>query len=67
MTQFVRSPCVHVCVLDDQEICTGCYRSGEEIARWGRMTPEAKQEVLARCYEREEASINFIPVTPVSR
>ena len=48
----VRSPCVSICALDDNDICTGCQRTGMEIARWGRMTDEQRLEVLARCEER---------------
>ena len=33
----VRSPCVHVCALDEQDICIGCQRTAAEITRWGRM------------------------------
>ena len=33
----VRSPCVHVCALDEQDICIGCQRTADEITRWGRM------------------------------
>ena len=29
----VASPCVHVCALDDEDICIGCQRSVAEITR----------------------------------
>lgn len=67
MNEIVRSPCVHICILDDEDVCQGCFRTGEEIAGWGRMSADGKREVLARSAEREQASVNFIPVTPVSR
>ncbi len=51
----VRSPCVSVCVLNDDDICTGCFRSGKEISYWGRYDNEEKQQVLTRCYERAQA------------
>ena len=44
----VESPCVKVCVIHpDARLCLGCYRSAEEIAEWGRMTPAMRQIVMA--------------------
>lgn len=34
MTDDIASPCVGVCRLDEQSICTGCGRSIAEIAEW---------------------------------
>ncbi|WP_374441166.1 DUF1289 domain-containing protein [Pseudomonas panipatensis] len=48
----VVSPCVHVCALDDNDICLGCQRSADEITRWGRMDNAERREVLVRCHER---------------
>ncbi|MFV3304018.1 DUF1289 domain-containing protein [Pseudomonas sp. NY15181] len=48
----VASPCVHVCALDDADICLGCQRSADEITRWGRMENAERREVLVRCEER---------------
>ena len=52
----VRSPCVHVCALDEQDICIGCQRTAAEITRWGRMENAERREVLQRCLERAGAS-----------
>lgn len=47
MTQPIASPCVGICTLDqDREICTGCYRSLDEIASWSRLGPEAKARII---------------------
>ena len=44
----VQSPCVKICVVHPQaRLCTGCYRSIEEIAQWSRMSAEERTEVLA--------------------
>jgi len=43
----IQSPCVKICVVHPEaRICTGCYRSIEEIAGWGRMTNEERASVL---------------------
>lgn len=52
----LRSPCVHVCALDEQDICIGCQRSAAEITAWGRMDNAARREVLNRCLQRARAS-----------
>ncbi len=40
------NPCIHVCTLDDNKICLGCYRSAEEVRNWFRYTDEQKKETL---------------------
>ena len=52
----VRSPCVHVCALDEQDVCIGCQRTVAEITRWGRMDNAERREVLQLCLERARAS-----------
>ena len=43
----VESPCVRICVVHPEaRICTGCYRTIDEIARWSRMTGAERLEVL---------------------
>jgi predicted Fe-S protein YdhL (DUF1289 family) len=51
-----RSPCISVCVLDDDDICMGCYRSAGEITDWFMATDEQKREALRRARERMQAS-----------
>ena len=44
----VESPCVQICVVHPTErICTGCYRTIDEISRWSRMTPVERHEIIA--------------------
>jgi predicted Fe-S protein YdhL (DUF1289 family) len=49
----IESPCVKVCVLQPEtRICLGCYRTGDEIAAWSRLTPEARSAIMAELPER---------------
>lgn len=48
----VASPCVSICALDEQDICTGCQRTVAEIGRWGRMDNDERRAVLKLCHER---------------
>ncbi|MDD2047451.1 DUF1289 domain-containing protein [Pseudomonas putida] len=52
----VASPCVHICALDEADICTGCQRSAAEITRWGRMDNSERRQVLKLCHERAVAA-----------
>lgn len=49
---IVRSPCVSVCVLNEDDVCVGCYRTGQEISRWGQIDDDAKEEILVLCRSR---------------
>lgn len=52
----VRSPCVSICALDDDDLCTGCQRTVQEITDWSRMSNDQRREVLVLCHERAKAS-----------
>ena len=44
----IESPCIKLCVVHPEaRLCLGCYRSIEEIAAWGSMSPEARRAVMA--------------------
>ena len=34
----ISSPCVRICKLDGREVCIGCLRTRDEIARWMEMS-----------------------------
>ena len=51
-----QSPCISVCVLDEGDICVGCYRSADEITDWFMANAEGKREILKRARERREAA-----------
>ena len=49
----IESPCIQVCVVHPVErICTGCYRTIDEISQWSRMTAEQRSEVMAELPNR---------------
>ncbi len=49
-----QSPCISVCVLDDNDICMGCFRSSEEVTEWFMATAEEKQAILERARQRRD-------------
>jgi uncharacterized protein len=46
------SPCIQVCVLDSEDVCTGCGRTRGEIARWTGMTAAEQRAVVRRVAAR---------------
>lgn len=56
----VLSPCIGVCSIDDDGLCAGCHRTGDEIAAWTRMNDDVRlrlmEDVLPqRAAQRERA------------
>ncbi|MBJ7554257.1 DUF1289 domain-containing protein [Marinomonas spartinae] len=52
----VKSPCVNICLLNEEDICVGCYRSGREISLWGSMNKASQLAVMKKVREREAKS-----------
>ncbi len=43
----IQSPCIKICVVHPEaRICTGCYRSIDEITRWSKMSNEDRATVM---------------------
>ena len=52
----IPSPCVSICALNADDICVGCYRTGDEITRWWGMEKSEKLQILEKVKEREAQS-----------
>lgn len=52
----INSPCVSICVLNQEDICQGCFRSAVEITDWLALDNETRREILLRCEERRRDS-----------
>jgi len=51
----VESPCVDICVIHPEaRLCTGCYRSMDEISRWSRMSSGERAVVMAALPDRSK-------------
>jgi uncharacterized protein len=51
---FVPSPCVRICTLDEHGVCQGCLRSVAEITAWGAADAPARRRILARVEARRQ-------------
>ncbi|MCH2164165.1 MAG: DUF1289 domain-containing protein [Marinovum sp.] len=50
----IESPCVRICVMHPQaRICTGCFRSIDEITAWSKMSPDARRAIIDELPQRE--------------
>ena len=56
MSQGIESPCVNVCQLSAKnELCLGCRRTLDEIARWSGLTPAERRAIMAELPQRRPA------------
>ena len=51
-TQLVKSPCIEVCSLNNEDVCIGCYRTANEIIEWFSASNERKREILTAIDQR---------------
>ena len=50
----IESPCVKLCVIDPvTQLCLGCKRSLDEIARWSAMPPAERRAIMETLPARE--------------
>jgi len=43
----ISSPCVNSCKLDSHDVCIGCLRTRNEIARWSQMSEWERITIMA--------------------
>jgi hypothetical protein len=58
---------MNVCVLDAQRCCTGCRRTLDEIARWGRMSAAEQWAVIARLERVRAEEARLMPAGLAAR
>ena len=56
MSDALESPCISICSLDENDICEGCFRSGNEIVDWFTADDERKREILKVTAQRRSES-----------
>jgi uncharacterized protein len=50
----IETPCNKICTIDAESgLCIGCFRTMEEVARWGRMNPNERRRIMSGLDERE--------------
>ena len=56
MSDAPESPCISICSLDENDICEGCLRSGNEIVDWFTADDARKREILKVTAQRRSES-----------
>ncbi len=51
----VQSPCIGVCTLNDEGLCDGCLRTGDEIAGWLAMDDAQREHLMDTVLPEREA------------
>ena len=54
MSNSPESPCISICSLDLNDVCEGCYRTGNEIVDWFTADDERKREILEASTQRRK-------------
>lgn len=57
----VESPCIGICTLDAESVCTGCGRTLAEIAEWSQASEDRKRHVV------EQAALRRARINPPNR
>jgi len=57
MNEPVESPCIEVCELrKGDNTCRGCYRTLDEIARWGMMSASERRDIMRQLPQRRRTA-----------
>lgn len=56
----IASPCISVCALNHEDICTGCYRSADDIRLWGTMNNQERRASIEKAHGREKLVNPFL-------
>ena len=64
---MIASPCNKVCVVNEATgLCRGCYRTLDEIARWGEMSEAERSQVIAQLAARQAERPSASPTAAAS-
>lgn len=50
----METPCIKVCVIEpDTQVCTGCWRTLAEIARWSQLSASERHRIMTELSARK--------------
>jgi len=53
----ILTPCIGVCAVGANDVCEGCFRTLDEIARWGSMPDAERLRIMNEVLPEREAGI----------
>ncbi|MEN0118843.1 MAG: DUF1289 domain-containing protein [Agrobacterium cavarae] len=48
----METPCIHVCQLSPEGLCTGCHRTIAEITGWSGFTAAERHRIMSELHRR---------------
>lgn len=51
----MKSPCIRMCTLNENDVCLGCGRLLNEITSWTSYSDQKRQALLLLCNERKRS------------
>jgi uncharacterized protein len=54
----IESPCIGICELGLDNICSGCFRTLEEIGGWGYASEKEQRQIVLNCEQRKQSNQN---------
>lgn len=57
MSTPILTPCIGICSLDAAGYCEGCFRTGDEIARWSLMGDAERQRLMDEVLPERESRL----------
>ena len=50
----ISSPCIGVCQYNNEEVCSGCFRTLEEISQWTKISDVEREKIMDELDARME-------------
>ncbi len=57
MSAPLLTPCIGICSLDAAGYCEGCFRTGDEIARWALIDDRERQRLMDEVLPERESHL----------
>ena len=57
MSAPLLTPCIGICSLDAAGYCEGCFRTGDEIARWSLIDDRERQRLMDEVLPERESHL----------
>lgn len=51
----VLSPCIGICEIADDGLCSGCHRTGDEVAAWPLLNDDVRLHLMDEVLPRRAA------------
>ena len=53
-SEEISSPCVGICQYNKEEVCSGCFRTADEISQWTTISDSEREKITNELDARME-------------